>query len=232
MVTRWFIAMGLAQGCFPIEGRLFSDDWDLDGDGFSVREGDCNDDIEAGGDHEVPGAVEVPYNGWDDDCSGPGPGTTWHGDAVDVDLDGYPGISALSYAVIGRSPRWLGEATLLPAELHDEVDCEDEDPTSHAGVEDVPYDGVDSNCDCADDFDQDDDGFIPTDRAVEHIAFVQRYPMCFFRQVQRGDCDDLSDQVHPHAADPPHDGVDSDCDGTDSRERDVYGDDPYGSGVR
>ena len=50
---------------------------DLDGDGYSPAEGDCDDD-----DPTVhPGAEEVAYDGVDNDCS--------DGDLMDVDGDGY-----------------------------------------------------------------------------------------------------------------------------------------------
>ncbi|MEL6342262.1 MAG: MopE-related protein [Myxococcota bacterium] len=39
-------------------------------------------------------------------------------------------------------------------------DCDDTDPTINPGAEDVWYDGIDQNCDGANDFDQDGDGFV------------------------------------------------------------------------
>ncbi len=42
-------------------------------------------------------------------------------------------------------------------------DCDDTDPTVQPGAEDSWYDGVDSNCDGADDFDQDGDGYAISD---------------------------------------------------------------------
>jgi hypothetical protein len=61
-----------------------------------------------------------------------------------------------------------------------------------AGADDVFYDGVDSDCDGSDDFDQDEDGFVQDD-----------------------DCDDLNPEVFPGAEEVADDVIDQDCDGED-----------------
>ena len=73
-------------------------------------------------------------------------------------------------------------------------DCDDTDPEMHEGASDTWYDAVDANCDGADDFDADGDGF---------------------RSAQFGgeDCDDFSDRIFPGADETSGDAWDQDCDG-------------------
>lgn len=71
-------------------------------------------------------------------------------------------------------------------------DCDDTDPSVFPGAPEVWYDGIDGNCDGADDFDQDGDG-------------ARRLP-------EGEDCDDTNPEVVP-GAEELTDTFDNDCDG-------------------
>ena len=74
------------------------------------------------------------------------------------------------------------------------TDCDDADPAFPA--EEIPYDGVDQDCDGSDLADIDGDG----------------YPG---RAGGGNDCDDEEASIHPGAAEVPRDGIDQNCDGVD-----------------
>ncbi len=71
-------------------------------------------------------------------------------------------------------------------------DCDDADPAVNPGAEEAWYDGVDADCDGADDYDQDGDGVQGDTRGA--------------------DCDDTDATAFPGAVEVC-DGVDDDCDG-------------------
>lgn len=73
-------------------------------------------------------------------------------------------------------------------------DCDDEDRSVHPGASEVPYNGVDEDCDGGDLVDVDGDGW---DADV----------------VGGEDCADANAQIHPDAEEACGDGRDNDCDG-------------------
>ena len=83
-------------------------------------------------------------------------------------------------------------------------DCDNSDASIHPGANDTWYDGIDSDCDGADDYDRDGDGYRDPSGAGD-------------------DCDDTDPDIHPGANDPEGDGVDSDCDGNDGGSTDDTG---------
>jgi hypothetical protein len=76
---------------------------------------------------------------------------------------------------------------------HDGADCAPEDPDIHPGADDIPYDGIDQDCDGLDLTDFDEDGY---DAEI----------------VGGSDCNDEDPSVNPGAIDEEND-QDDDCDG-------------------
>jgi hypothetical protein len=156
---------------------------DSDGDGFSTVDGDCDDNASA----VHPNADET-CDGVDEDCNGvvdddPLDGDTWY-----QDLDG-DGAGDLQQQVLGCDPpdaRWVA----TPG------DCDDSDADISPSSSEIPYDGIDQNCDGADLVDQDGDGENGTEGGGD-------------------DCDDLDEAVNTGAAETWENGLtDNNCDGT------------------
>ena len=154
-----------------------TDVYDDDGDGYTELGGDCDDT-----DPDVhPGADEVSGNQRDDDCDG------WIDEehsplSSDLDGDGYC------------------PSNIACGDGSETGDCDDTDPQVHPGSEEIPYDGVDQDCDGLDPTDLDGDGYDAED-------------------VGGADCDDLDANVHPGRVDL-EDGIDQDCDG--DTDEDAY----------
>ncbi len=154
-------------------------DEDADGDGFNACQGDCDDDNAA----TYPEAAEI-CDGEDNDCDGE-PAEY----EVDEDGDGYLACEDCDDE----------DASVYPGD-HDgdgvtacDGDCDDGDPDVYPGSDEVPYDGVDDDCDGADLTDVDGDSFDGGGDGE--------------------DCDDEDDTVHPDAIEICDDGIDNDCDG-------------------
>ena len=170
--------------------------------GFAAPSGqaDCDDADSA----VNPAAPEACGDGIDNDCDGVTDdagvgGASYYADA---DEDGWPDDWTLLEACEDPSG---GQVRLADAPTGtDEPDCDPDDPLVNPGVEEAWYDGVDADCDGADDFDRDADGF---------------------RDPSGGgaDCDDADDSVYPGAADSWYDGIDADCAGNDDFDQDGDG---------
>ncbi len=80
-------------------------------------------------------------------------------------------------------------------------DCNDQDGSIYPGAEETWYDGVDQDCDGANDYDADGDGFISDEHGGD-------------------DCDDEHDSAWPGNEETWYDGIDGDCDGGNDYDQD------------
>ncbi len=200
------------------EAKLASVDDDGDGASASV---DCNDaDADA-----APGLVETPYDGIDNDCL--------DGDLVDVDADGWPGVDFDAYGAEHPHAVWPSSVREGPVDCADDPAVWAEAASIHPEApEDAAYDGIDANCLGDEDFDLDTDGWlpdsvvlngVPVDVPTARAAYAESWQLNL-PELPGGDCLDVDQAVHPGALDdPPYDGVDSDCDGTNEFDADGDG---------
>ncbi len=229
-------AIGL-QGCLWIGASEQSERLDrLDEDGDGVLAGD---EVSCGVDgdnspNKYPGATEVEYDGVDNDCSG--------GDLVDVDGDGFPGVTPEEYPI---APEGVevdpDDVDPYPDQFADKgKDCNDDPAAGGAAVNpgvvnDQPYDAQDANCDGFNEWDSDGDGYIKAigdndgDGIDDGIAVYEQFKANYgyeFPNVQPGDCDDDDDDINPGLTgidDIPYDGKDADCVGNNDFDADGDG---------
>ena len=113
------------------EGFVAGDCWD-DASNIPTAFTTINGFSQLGAEDVRPGAIEVWYDGVDQDCAGDG---DFDQDADGQATDGYPDRDG----AVGP-------------------DCDDTNAARYEGASDTWYDGVDGNCRGDDDFDQDGDG--------------------------------------------------------------------------
>ncbi len=162
---------------------------DSDGDGVTNCDGDC-DDSDAG---VYPGAPET-CNDTDDDCDGSIdeglPTDLYH---PDVDGDGYGDPDGIPASDCGPPEGYAASAD----------DCDDGDAMVNPGMDEVPCDGIDNDCDpvTIDEPDADGDGYTACD-----------------------DCDDSDGSINPSGTEVVCDDADNDCDPSTTDRPDVDGD--------
>jgi hypothetical protein len=152
---------------------------------------DCDDNDPL----RAPQFEEIAYDGIDNDCD------ESRADILDLDGDGYPGITPSQYSETGAE--W-------PIGLTTTFDCNDANAEIYPdSTFEVPYDGIDTDCDGSSDYDDDGDGFVPDINPVTGEAHDPPYT----GTLPTGDCNDNNPAVYPEAlSDLPYDGVDTNCD--------------------
>ena len=157
---------------------------DIDGDGATPCDGDCDDDAA----HRTPGSAEV-CDGADNDCDSLVPA-----EELDADADGW--LPCSGFVAWAGGPLGGG-------------DCDDADPEISPGAAE-DCDGWDTDCsagggtaELADEQDLDGDGYLACAPYLDRGA----------GGLGGGDCDDTSAARWPGAPEQC-DGVDDDCDGT------------------
>ena len=179
---------------------------DLDGDGFSTCDGDCDDDPAACGADCIPDdSVTDTCDDYDNNCDGDideGLRTAFY---EDLDTDGF------------GSDESLIEACFSPEGYVEQGgDCDDLEVLAHPYAIEV-CDTIDNNCDGNVDeegaygsfdsyFDGDGDGFGDDAQVINSCDLAANYVLV------GGDCDDTASTAHP-AGTEICDGLDNDCDG-------------------
>lgn len=127
----------------------------------------------------------------------------------------------------------------------DAQDCAPDDPYAYPGGHEVPYDGVDNDCDGEDLTDVDGDGYVGTNGGgddcndnnptahpgAEEICYNEIDDNCdgidelpddcdADGYLVLDDCDDTNPDIHPDAEDVWYDGIDSDCAANDDYDQD------------
>lgn len=174
-------------------------------------------------------------------------------DCDDLRDDVYPGAEEVADGTDNDCDEIVDEGTDIFDDDGDgmteqEGDCDDEDTTIYEGANEIPYDGIDQDCDGEDTTDLDGDGYegveVGGDDCDDTNALI--YPGApessngldddcdedidegtdlvdddgdGYSETD-GDCDDTDPNISPAATEIPYDFIDNDCDGYDLRDVD------------
>jgi len=204
-------------------------DYDADADGYDADDwggDDCDDETEL-----VNPARDERCDEIDNNCDG------------EIDEDGALGSLLVfeDHDADGQGDPDLGAYACDPPSgtVDNGDDCDDDDPDIYLGAPDTWYDGVDSDCDGASDYDADGDGYdaeaygggdcddtdasvLPTDWYADTDGDGYGDSSSSLASCAEpdgyvlidGDCDDADEEVNPDATEECGNGVDDDCDGT------------------
>ena len=183
--------------------------------GFLADNTDCNDV-----DPSInPSAIEIADDGIDQDCSGSDTITCF----VDTDQDGF-GTTMTTLAADGSCDTGQSESTVS-------TDCNDGDAAINPSGTEIVDDGIDQDCSGTDTItcfvDTDQDGFGTT---MTTLAADGNCDTGQSESTVSTDCNDGDVAINPSATEIVDDGIDQDCNGSDSITCFVDGDqDGFGS---
>jgi hypothetical protein len=167
----------------------------------STPAGDCDD----ANPEAYPGAPEAIGDEVDADCDGSE--LCW----IDADNDGVR-IESVAISSDGFCQDGGQAATSEPL-----GDCDDADPAVYPGAPETVADGVDADCDgqelCP--VDADGDGVVGAE-VLASAAMDCDEPGLGQSDWATGDCDDGDGSIFPGAPEISDDGIDQDCDGSDT----------------
>ncbi len=208
---------------------------DLDGDGTPFGE-DCDET-----NPEIsPQAAEDWYNGIDENCDGNDADKDGDGFVPDFYVEAYPDVWDTFEAHLAAGDCFddpgadLGDYEVVAGQGFTQPTAAEINPDA----QDTWYDGPDQDCNGADDFDADEDGYL----SVFHVnrsgsvgddcfdIASEDYPDEDFAALIPEGCNieepaaPLPEEVHPDAEDIWYDGIDANCDDNDfDADGDTYG---------
>ena len=198
-----FVSLFLLLACRTNEKTIVQEDPinesnDADADGFSVEDGDCDDDNEL----IYPDADEI-CDGIDNNCDGSIDEDVLLTFYVDFDEDGF-----------GNEEEPLQACEVPDGYVSNGSDCNDADATAYPSAEEI-CDGIDNNCDGSIDeevqdlfyVDADGDGFGDDNNTIPECQ-----PTIGLSPIG-GDCNDMDPSISP-IANEICDGIDNNCDGS------------------